>query len=104
MILHLLQIFFTEALTFTTTTPVLALPKDDPSPSQIVGRQFDLDLIPREDLDVVHPHLARYVSEYFMPVVQLHSKHRVGQGLQHLPGHFDGIFFRHTKLSGYSSE
>jgi hypothetical protein len=39
-----------------------------------------------------------------MPVVQLHSKHRVGQGLQHLPGHFDGIFFRHTKLSGYSIE
>src|SRR5262245_43214616 len=101
MILHLLQIFLTDALTFTTTTPFLALPKDNPSQSQIVGRQVDLDFIPRQDLYVVHPHLARYVSESLMSVVQLHSEHRVGQGLQHLPGHFDGIFFRHIKILGY---
>jgi hypothetical protein len=39
-----------------------------------------------------------------MTIVQLHSKHRVGQRLQHLPGHFYGIFFRHIKILGYSIE
>jgi hypothetical protein len=78
MILHLLQIFFTEALTFTTTTPVLALPKDDPPPGQVVGRQFDLDPVPGQDLDIVHPHFPRYMSEDLMPVLQLHTEHRVG--------------------------
>jgi hypothetical protein len=37
---------------------ILTLAKNDSSASKIVRRQFNLDLVARQDFDVVHPHLS----------------------------------------------
>jgi hypothetical protein len=44
----------------------------------------------------MHPHLPGYVSEYLMPVLNLNTKHGVGERLQDRTLYFYGIFFRHT--------
>ncbi len=68
----------------------------DTAASQIVGRKLHLDLVARQDPDEVHPHLARDVREDFQAVLQLHAKHRVGQGLDDGPANLDGFFFGQT--------
>src|SRR5690242_9023517 len=67
--LHLLQIFLTDALTF-----MLSLPVNDATARQVVRRQLHPDFIARQNLDVVHAHLARDMREHFMAVVELDAK------------------------------
>src|SRR5215467_1920357 len=104
MIRHLLQIFFTLGLTFIAVSswaghvarlfrasslpgrgacrggprrlPAAALlvPVDDPAPAQVVGAQLHDHPVIRQDADVVHAHLPADVSQYLVPVVQLHTE------------------------------
>ena len=61
---------------------ILAGSKDNPTLCQVVRRHFDLDLIPGEDADVVHAHLATNVSQYLqVTVIQLHPEASVRQVL-----------------------
>src|SRR5437899_425730 len=71
----------------------------DPAPREVVRRQLDLHPIAREDPDEVHPHLAAYVREHPVTVVQLHSEHRVRQRLHHGPFDLDRVFLRHFRVS-----
>ncbi len=67
---------------------------DDPGAIQVVGRELDPDTIAGQDPDAEPPHLARHVTEHdAIHVVQLHAKHRVGQGLDDLTFEFDFFFF-----------
>src|SRR5215510_7650510 len=93
-ILHLAQIFLTDARTFTMAP--LLVPINDPAPRQVVGRQLHEDLVARKDADEVLPHLSRDVRQHLMLVLQLHFEHRVGQRLHDRRHDLDGLFFRHA--------
>ena len=56
---------------------------DDPTAGQVVRAELDHDAVLREDADVVLTHLARDVGEDLVAVRQLHTEHRVRQGLDH---------------------
>src|SRR6266542_3307912 len=73
-ILHLTQIFLTDALTFMALSLV---PVNDPAPRQVVRRQLDENFVARQDPDEVLSHLARDVRQDLMLVFQLHFEHRV---------------------------
>src|SRR5258705_350267 len=68
---------------------------DDAPAIQIVGRQLHRDLVPGQDLDEVHPHLARDVRQDPVTVFQLHAEHRVRKGLHHRALDLDAFFFGH---------
>ncbi len=48
---------------------------------EVVGSEFNLDTVAREDADVVHAHFAADVREHLGAVLQLHTKHGVGERL-----------------------
>src|SRR5438128_1930728 len=56
------QIFLTDVRTFMR--PSLFVPIHDPASRKIVRRQLHRHLVAGEDLDEVHPHLARDVGEH----------------------------------------
>src|SRR5262245_60494166 len=68
---------------------------DDPALGQVVGRHLDDDLVPREDLDVVHAHLAGHVGQHQVPVLQLDPEHGVWKGFLDGGLHPDGLFLDH---------
>src|SRR5467141_2480019 len=76
--------------------PRLLVPVDDAPAVQIVGRQLHRDLVSGQDLDEVHPHLARDMRQYFMSVLQLHAKHRVRERLDDGSLDLDAFFFCHS--------
>jgi hypothetical protein len=92
--LHLLQIFLTDALTFISG--LLSFPVNDSASGQVVGRELYFDFVARKNLDVMHPHFARDMSQHFVSVVQLHAEHGVGERFQNRAGYLDRILFRHT--------
>ena len=96
--LQLSQILVTEAFTFIAV-PFLFVAVDDAPASEIVGRQLHRDLVPGQNLDEVHPHLARDVGEHLVSVLQLDAEHRVGKGLDDRPLDLDTLFFRHSLLN-----
>src|SRR5262245_34637574 len=79
---------------FHALVPLLE-PIGDAVPSQIVGRQLDLDLVARKDPDEMHPHLAGDVSQDLVAVVQLDPEQRVRQRLHDCAFHLDGVFLGH---------
>src|SRR5256885_4261929 len=100
-ILQCSQIFFTDARTFMTLllssssrTSLVAI--DDAAARQVVRRHLDRDLVARQDLDEVHPHLARDVGQQPVAVLQLHAKRRVRERLDHGAFDLDALFFRQT--------
>src|SRR3954468_561342 len=60
--LHRSQIFFTDGRTFTLSTPLLVA-VDDPPACEVVRAELHQHSVPREDPDVVHPHLPRDVCQ-----------------------------------------
>src|SRR5215470_2231237 len=67
----------------------------DPAARQVIGGELHLDLVPGQDPDEVHAHLAGHVREHLVAVVELHAKHGVRQRLDHGALHLDRVFFRH---------
>ena len=51
--------------------------------AQVVWRHLHLHLVTRHYLDVVQPHLSRYVGDDDMPVLKLDTKLRITQTLRH---------------------
>jgi hypothetical protein len=95
MTLHRSQIGFTLARTFKTLSFFLLVsePVSNTSPAQVIGAQLDLDPITRQNSDVVHPHLARYVGQNLVPVLEIHTELSVGQGFGYRAFYLYGIFF-----------
>src|SRR5260370_21847654 len=94
MILHLSQIFLTEALTFIIPFPVLKLfyfccdPKlaalfiaiHNPSPAQLVWRKLHSNLVTRPDAHKVFAHASGNMCQHLVFVgSQLHPEHSVRQ-------------------------
>ena len=63
---------------------------------EIVGRQFHLDLVTREDLDEVHSHPPADVAQDYVSCLELHSKSRVGEALLDHPLDPDWLLFGQT--------
>src|SRR5688572_12911013 len=93
-ILHLRQIFFTEAITFITAS---LCSKGDPTLGQIVRRHLHGHLVTRQDADVIHAHPPGDEGVDRVPVLQLYSEGCVRQVLHYLPLHLDHIFLRHAR-------
>src|SRR6204780_604724 len=71
------------------------MPVDDPRAVQVVGGGLAAHAGPGEDADPEAAHLAGDVPEYHVIVVELDSKHGVGQRLDHLALEFDLVFLCH---------
>ena len=67
----------------------------DASLAEVVGRQFDLDLVSGEDADVVLAHLSADMGYHHMTVLEAYLERRVGQGVYHLAIHLENVFLRH---------
>src|SRR3990172_8497352 len=106
---HLLQILRTDDRTFMTLCHLNYLkirsktylrinlfePVRYPSPRQVIGRKLHRDLVPRQYLDEVHPHLAGYMRQYLVASLHLDPEHCIGKGLKHRTLYFYRVFFRH---------
>src|SRR6267378_7026361 len=68
--------------------------------AHVVGRQFQRDLVARQDPDPVLAHLPCGIGDQLVSVVQRDSKPGVGQHFADDPVHFDVFFFRHDDTSG----
>ena len=60
---------------------VLLVPIGDPTTSQVVRRQLNLDAITGENSDVMHPHLSGDVGQHFVAVFEFDAEHGVRQRL-----------------------
>src|SRR6266545_2308545 len=94
MILHRSHIFLTDGRTFIARTSPSLVAVHDPAARQVVRRQLHQDPVPREDPDVVHPHLPRDVSQNVVPVFELHPEHGVGERLGDRSLDLDGVLLR----------
>ena len=115
MILHFSQIFFTDGLTFIVlqflSYGFYELPNGcrrqlflfcSPSDSaliEIVYRYLNSDLISRQNSDIVHTKLSRYVSRYYVLVGKLYLEGRVGQRLNYRTFKFDYIILTQNNPS-----
>ena len=110
---------FTEGNTFIFTTPQLGGggaavipsrlglrvensllgPEHDPGLGQIIRRQLNRHLVPGQDADIVHTHLAGDESVDYVPVFQFDLEGRIGEVFNNLALHFDEIFFRHVPVT-----
>ena len=78
----------------------LPLAESDTTLGQVVGREFDTDLVAGHDTDEILPHPAGNVGNDLVAAVQLHAKPRVGQGFGDDALDLDCFFFiRHTRHS-----
>ena len=75
---------------------------DDSPSSKIVGGNFKLYRISRQNADKVHTHLTADMSQYLMPVFQLNFEHCVGERLHNGSLTLDDIFFCHY-VSAFST-
>src|SRR5688500_10913586 len=93
MILHFSQMGLTLGLTFTSCSSASLVPVRDATPCEVIGGELDLDPVPGEDPDVVHPHLAGDVRQDLVAVLELHPEHGVREWLDDRPLHEDRIVF-----------
>src|SRR5918995_1750344 len=93
MTLQRSQIFFTDGWTFIEPRPSL-VPVHDPAARQVVRRQLHQDPVPRQDPDVVHPHLPRDVGQHVVSVLELHPEHGVRERFGHRPFDLDRVLLR----------
>jgi hypothetical protein len=68
------------------------VPIGDPTSGEVVRGQFHLDLVAREDSDVVHPHLPGDVREHLVSIVEFDLEHGVRQRFEDLALEYDRIF------------
>ena len=65
----------------------------DPALGEVVGGEFDLHFVARNDTDEIFPHLAGNVGVDDVPTGDLHPEAGVGEGLRDDPLHFKSLFF-----------
>ena len=68
---------------------------------EVVGGEFNADLVARDDANKVLPHPAGHMGHDFVSPFDLHFEARIGQGLCYSPLDLERFFlrFRHTGLS-----
>src|SRR5262252_2972727 len=80
---------------------ILLIAIHDPAATQVVRRHLDRHLVARQDLDEVHPHLARDVGEQPVTVLQLHAERRVRERFDHGALDLDALFLRQSNSFTY---
>src|SRR3954463_8306723 len=98
MILHLSQIGLTLGRTFMLLSLIAV---GDPTPCEVVGREFHLYLVAREDADVVHAHFPGDMGQNAVAILQFDAKHGVGQGFEDGSLQHNRVFLR-LRQSGNS--
>ena len=78
---------------------LLTSPEYDATPRQVVRGEFYSYLVPGQDTDVVHTHLAGDVSQDHMPVFELDPESCIRQVLYDLALHLNYVVFCHTEFS-----
>ena len=68
----------------------------DATLGQVVGREFQRDVVTRNDADVVLAHLAAGVGDQLVTVFQRDAESRVGKHFGHSSAHFNQFFFGHV--------
>src|SRR3954465_3437545 len=76
-----------------------AMPIGDPTAVQVVRAQLHLDLVARQDADVVLSHLPGDGCEHGMAAIDLDPEHGAGQGLDDLSFDLDLLFLCRHFLS-----
>jgi len=77
--------------------PVRSLrPEYDARAGQIIRGQFDRHLVPGQDANVMHAHLAGNMAQHYMAVFQFDAERCVGEVFQHLTLHLDRVIFGHV--------
>ena len=71
----------------------------DTAAAQVVDRKLDRDFVAGQNLDVMHAHLARDMSENLMAVLELDFEHCVRESLQNGALKFDDVFFSQESSS-----
>ena len=73
----------------------------DPTAAEVVRTELDLDLVAREDSDVVLPHLPGDGREHGMSPVELNPEHRARERFDDLAFDLDLLFLgRQIPFSG----
>src|ERR1700757_2050569 len=106
MILHLSQIFFTDARTFIksalsrrqllATTTQLFVAIHDAAAVQVVWGKLDRHFIARQDANEILAHLSRNMCQNLMLVFQFYPEHRIGQRFKHSGHNLNRVFFTHA--------
>ena len=65
----------------------------DTATAQVVDRKLDRDFVAGQNLDVMHAHLARDMSENLMAVLELDFENCYRERLQNGELKFDDVFF-----------
>ena len=111
MILHFSQMGFTEGRTFMLFSSIrtanrydrlvyplaLAAPRDAAS-RQIIGREFNGDLVAGINANEVHAHLSRNMRHDPVPAGELHLEHRVGKSLNDRAFHFNDVTLGQVRI------
>src|SRR5215207_1631313 len=92
MTLHFSHIFLTLGRTFMTLLLRSLVAVRDATSGEVVRGELYLHLVPRQDPDVVHPHLPGDVRQDLVAVVQLDAEHGVRERLQDRALEHDGVF------------
>jgi len=79
--------------------PGVQVAECDPSFGQVVWGQFQRNVVPCKDADVVLAHLPRGIRNHLMPIVERDAITRVGQDFVDLAAHFNQFFFGHCLWS-----
>src|SRR6476469_3828319 len=100
--LHFSHILLTLGRTFIGLSPgsLSLVSIGDPTSTEVVRSQLDLDLVTGKDPDVVHAHLSGDVGQHLVAVVELHPEHGVREGLYDRALQHDRVFprFRQSRL------
>ena len=96
--LHFAQMGFTDDLTFMSRRGSLLESISDPPASQIIRRHLHRHFVAGKNADKMHAHFPRDMRENFVTVIELHTKHGIGQGLQHRTLNFNNVFLGHEPL------
>ena len=75
----------------------LTVAVDDPRAVKVVWRDFNADAVTGKDSNPVAAHLARYVTEHEVSVVEFDAEHRVWQRFNNVAFKLDFLFFGHQR-------
>ena len=67
---------------------------DYPSTAEIIRGQLNCHFVSGQNLDEVHPHLPRNMSQDAMAIFQFHPERGVWQGVYDSPFHFDKKIYK----------
>jgi hypothetical protein len=76
IVLTLARTFTVASFLFVRSVPLLVAVGDATS-FEVVRSELYLDAIAWENTDVVHPHLARDMGQYFVAIFEFNTKHGI---------------------------